>query len=199
MSRKGYFKNKGKRKKDIREILPSILIVCEGEKTEKLYFEAFEVPNAHVRVEGEGRGANVLLEAARKYLKNDEYDQIWLVFDKDEVKDQDFNNAINKIESKGYNAIYSNPCFELWYLLHFSFQQSTLSKEECLKKLKSRIPKYEKNIEDMYERLKDKIEVAIKNAKKLEEQKKDINSYSKKNPYTNVYKLVEELRKYERK
>lgn len=199
MSRRGHFRNKDKRKKNIRNPLPSILIVCEGEKTEKFYFEAFEVPNAHVKVTGEGRGANVLLKAAKKYLKKDNYDQIWFVFDKDEIKDEDFNMAIVTIENKGYNAIYSNPCFELWYLLHFKFYQSSLNKEICLKKLREEFPQYEKNTEDMYEKLKEKMEEAIKNAEKLNELHKNQNNFSKRNPYTNVYKLVKELRKYERK
>nr|WP_129409637.1 RloB family protein [Marinitoga lauensis] len=138
------------------------------------------------------------MDAAKKYFKENDYDQIWFVFDKDEVKDQDFNNTINKLEKNGYKAIYSNPCFELWYLLHYDFYQASLSKEHCLKKLKEKIPEYEKNSEDMYNKLKDKMEIAIDNAKKLEELKKDIKSFSKKNPYTNVYKLVEELKKYER-
>ncbi|SHE42449.1 RloB-like protein [Marinitoga hydrogenitolerans DSM 16785] len=198
MSRKGYFGKKGKRRKNTREIKPLILIVCEGEKTEKYYFDSFEVSNAYVKVEGEGRGANVLLKAAKKYFKKEKFDQVWLVFDKDEIDDQKFDESIKEIKKKGYNPIYSNPCFELWYLLHFVFYQTSLSKEHCLRKLKEKIPEYEKNIGDMYERLKDKMKLAIKNAENLEKQKKVINSYSKKNPYTNVYKLVEELRKYER-
>ncbi len=50
----------------------------------------------------------------------------------------------------------------------------------------------------MYDKLRDKIKVAIQNAKKLEKRNKNKKAPHKKNPYTNVHELVEELMKYEK-
>ncbi|TGG87894.1 RloB domain-containing protein [Geotoga petraea] len=45
-------KSSEKRKKDIRNIKPKILIVCEGEKTEPNYFKAFRITSVQVQVIG---------------------------------------------------------------------------------------------------------------------------------------------------
>ncbi|WP_457563067.1 RloB family protein [Caminibacter pacificus] len=133
-----------------------------------------------------------------KKYDEEEYDQIWAVFDKDEVKDEHFDKSIRTIRKNKYKVAYSNPCFELWFLLHFNFYQTSLTKNLCLKKLKNYIPKYEKNDKNMYDKLKNKVQIAIRNAKKLEKINKSKKVPHNKNPYTNVYKLVEELRKYEK-
>ncbi len=62
-----------RRKEDIRSKRKYFLIVCEGEKTEPLYFEAFKadlpkgvLENTTVEIEGEGKNTLSLIEEVIK-------------------------------------------------------------------------------------------------------------------------------------
>lgn len=43
-------------------------------------------------------------------------DQVWAVFDRDEHNN--FADAVRKCEENGINVARSNPCFEVWLILH---------------------------------------------------------------------------------
>lgn len=85
----------------------SILIVCEGEKTEPNYFRAFSRLISSVKVKVEGCGMNTLSlvkktwEISQKARKNGEnYDQVWCVFDKDNNPLDHFKAACKLAEKK---------------------------------------------------------------------------------------------------
>ena len=93
---------------------------------------------------------------------------------------------------------FSNPSFEVWFLLHFSNQSTFV--ENCdaaikLLKKKGRLEQYEKN-KDVYEQLKPFQEVAIVRAKKrvpvLKTEHTEIIS-RESNPVTTVAELVQYL------
>ena len=44
-------------------------------------------------------------------------DRTWVVFDRD--AHPSFVQAINEAETQGISVAYSNPCFELWVVLHY--------------------------------------------------------------------------------
>lgn len=192
-----------------------ILIVTEGEKTEPLYFEGFPLHTKKVKRIVIGTGTNTLslirktdveLEKAIEEYKQD-YNiklkpqdiTVWCVFDKDSFKASDFGNAINKARAKGYHVAYSNQAFELWYLLHFDYHQSAITRDRYKAMLTQKLPfAYEKNDPRMYNVLLDKQEDAIRNAKAL------ISIYNphnpnNDNPSTTVFELVEFLNQYLRK
>ncbi|HNI45813.1 MAG TPA: RloB family protein, partial [Chitinophagales bacterium] len=60
-------------------------------------------------------------QAERK--KGEEYQHIWIVFDKDNFEDYNFNNAINKATAHGIKVAWSNQAFEYWFILHFMDHQ----------------------------------------------------------------------------
>ncbi len=104
---------------------PTYLIVCEGEKTEPNYF---------------------------KWYKK-ELDKLKSEFDRDSFLAQQFNDAIF-LEKKGIKVAYSNEVFELWYLLHYHYYDSAISREEYQKMLTDLLKKpYKKNSETMYDDL----------------------------------------------
>jgi len=107
------------RKVDTREVKQTFLIVCEGEKTEPNYFKSFRVPTVVIEVKGLGENPSRLVESAKKWQKEDDYDQVWCVFDRDSWPEQDFYNAIKNATEQGFGVAYSHECFELWYILHF--------------------------------------------------------------------------------
>jgi hypothetical protein len=188
------------RKVNVRETIPRFLIVCEGERTEPNYFERFRVPRDVVAVEVRGIGYNTvsLVREAIKLKAEDDYDQVWCVFDRDSFPARTFNEAIRLAERNGIKVAYSNEAFELWYLLHFDFLNTGISRADYIARLTEKIgKKYEKNSRDMYDILEARQQTAIENAKRL------LSIYSpcrpaKDNPSTTVHLLVIELLKFSR-
>ncbi|SFH01126.1 RloB family protein [Sporolactobacillus nakayamae] len=115
-----------------------ILIVCEGKQTEPNYFRGFKLTN--VDVEGAGAGPMTVVERAkeiileqRKLGKN--YDQIWCVFDRDDFSAERFNNAIMTTRQlRNFHSAYSKQAFELWYVLHYEYLNSGITREDYFKK-----------------------------------------------------------------
>ena len=107
-----------------------MLIVCEGEKTEPLYFNFLRSKlglTATVEVSGESDSApSKVVNFGKKKIKLDpDYEYVFFVFDKD--SHADYDTALSWIRDmksqRNYknfsiSAITSNPCFELWLLLH---------------------------------------------------------------------------------
>ncbi len=114
------------RRQGVREIKQSFLIVCEGENTEPDYFKAFRMTAATVKALGQAMITMALVNKAisireADHQKKREYDQCWVVFDKDDFPAQDFNQAIQLAEKNGFRVAYSNQAFEYWFLLHYIF------------------------------------------------------------------------------
>lgn len=72
-----------------------------------------------------------------------------------------------------------------------------ISSNDVIERLKIHYPKYEKKC-NIYSEIKDRIYTAIENSKKLEKYQKQNNKKLQTveaNPYTEMYKIVEELMK----
>lgn len=117
-----------------REPKRRFTIFCEGEKTEPTYFNAIKraYSSAMIAVEivpGVGvpytiaeravEHVNAYGLARRSRRKKDSFeegDQVWAVFDRD--AHPRFNEAAALCEQNGIGVARSNPCFELWLILH---------------------------------------------------------------------------------
>ncbi|HEY5582956.1 MAG TPA: RloB family protein [Ruminiclostridium sp.] len=196
---------------------PTILIMCEGEKTEPNYFDEFKLSNVSVKLEStKGGDALHVVQQAIKLADEEPYDEVWCVFDRDlhteNPQPERFNEAIYKVENfktlkeykisknfkrvKKFNYAYSNDAFELWYILHFDYMHSAKPRHEYCKMLSMRMgKKYVKNSCDMYDDLIDKQSHAIRRAKTLLDEYANHNP-EKDNPSTTVHILVQELNKY---
>ena len=117
--------NKGRayspRKINIREPLSRFLIVCEGAQTEPNYFEGFRAPGLVIRIEGIGHNTLSLVKKTTELRKDEDYDQVWCVFDKDENSSESFNADLTLAARNNIQVAYSNEAFELCYLLHFDY------------------------------------------------------------------------------
>lgn len=205
-----------KRKKHAPRFIESrILVVCEGEKTEPNYFKALKGSDNGVFVvnlETAGGGINtiqVVDEAIRlkdkANMAQQPYDAVWVVFDRDSFSASKFNSAITKADSHDIQCAWSNEAFELWYLLHFEYRNTPMSRKEYsdaiehhinnspLYKKKGRY-RYVKNSSEHYYEMKTygNIETAIKNAERLESLYSDTR-YANHNPRTRVHKLLCQL------
>ncbi len=192
----------------------TFLIYCEGENTEPEYFKSFPVrTDTDVKVIGLGRSRTALVEKVIELISKidkDDDQQIWVVFDRDvrpDVKqgNKDFNDAINLASKNGIKCAYSNDCFELWFLLHYDYLESSLHRNQIYEKLSDKLGfNYEKAgksrdfVKGLYSLFLDKMKDAIRNAKKLHSSHSD-KEYHLQNPCTTVYQLVEALNENLRK
>ncbi|MFM2268028.1 MAG: hypothetical protein RL757_1469, partial [Bacteroidota bacterium] len=140
--------------------------------------------------------------------RNRVYDEVWAVFDRDSFPDKNFNNAINKGEDlkQKINCAWTNEAFELWYLLHFQYVDTGMSREnykpfierELIKKM-GKPYVYQKNSIDMYQILQKygNEAQAIKWAESLEKLYDD-KEFATHNPCTKVHKLVLALKELKR-
>jgi hypothetical protein len=204
-----------KRKEKTREVRVHFLIVCEGEKTEPNYFKSFKtnVKSFVLTIDTFGEASNTK-DLVRRTIKfrdksSQKYDSVWAVFDKDSFSPKNFNDAIQLAENNSIKVGWSNEAFELWYLLHFQYRNSYMSREDYKSAIekeindkiaaqsKSKSPvkfKYQKNSVNMYAVLEKygNQKQAIKNAEKLNANQNCTN-YAIHNPCTRIHLLVEEL------
>lgn len=182
------------------------LIVCEGEKTEPNYFKKFPVNTRVINLDirGEGKNTRSLVDKAIELKNSSEYDEsnrFWCVFDRDingrnSNDAQNFNAAMTLAKNNGIKVAYSNDAFELWYLLHFHFYNTGISRKDYQNMLTQLIGhEYKKNSETIYEELKSRQQNAIKHAKRLL-QEYDVSNPETDNPSTTVHLLVEELNSF---
>lgn len=107
-----------------------IIIATEGTQTERIYFEDMASPlyyyNPRVHVEVLARQATAsspehvlqeLHEFRRQYHLN-QYDELWLVVDRDRWEMAMLASVSAQCQQAKYLMAVSNPCFELWLLLH---------------------------------------------------------------------------------
>jgi hypothetical protein len=192
------------------------LIVCEGEKTEPNYFESLKLslPKGVLevvdfRIIGEGFNTESLVQQAitlgKKWESESgrEIDKLWVVFDKDSFLPAAFNNAIQLcINTPKTEAAWSNEAFEIWYLLHFEFYNTGISRDSYKQRIQANFRDngldgfiYAKNRKDMFELLSKygNLNLAIKHAKNLDDSYSGARDYANQNPCTMVYRLVSEL------
>ena len=201
------------RLKSKRQAPANYLIVCEGKKTEPNYFNGLKkkinekygnkvdvlIPN--IDIKGTGMNTTSLVKYTQKTVNhaNKVYGQVWVVFDKDDYNDEQFDLAVDNCN---YNVAWSNPNFELWLLAHFKKVNRYISKDDVLQELSKEFQKkclgdYTKNDTNIFDKVtsEGKLHTAIKNCEYMEELKKD-GQASQRNPMTKVYKIVNGLKEY---
>jgi hypothetical protein len=184
---------------------PRLLIICEGRVTEPSYFRGLnseeQVRSVDVIIDDEGGTPKTLVERAASRMRSARrgargardqnliYDEVWCVFDVDEhpqlleAKQQAQDNNI-------YIAV-SNPCFELWLLLHFRSQTAWIHRHDV--QSACRICSNEAGKRVNFSELRDRVDVAIQRANELEKWQ-DGRGCSGENPSTSVHRLVQRLK-----
>jgi hypothetical protein len=114
------------------------LIYCEGRITERIYIDGVkqELRNAGVQVEvGPKHGEPVgLVRAAAKHARRfttsdpEHFDEVWCVFDVEAPRAHcGLDEATALAEQHSILCAITNPCFELFLLLHFGAQNGHLT------------------------------------------------------------------------
>jgi len=134
-----------------------------------------------------------------------EFDRVWVVFDKDD--NDDFDKAIGLAGQYGFQSAWSNEAFELWFLLHFQYLDTAVSRTAYIEKLESKVRshrgyesfRYQKSSREIYgivTSLGDE-QAAVSHARRLRAWYGKGQKSSECNPCTTVDCLIEELRRPE--
>lgn len=185
---------------------PRILIITEGEKTEKQYIEGYKRACKNPRVAIEyGRGGAVPLtlvqraktrkqetdrQARQERDENLKFEEVWCVFDRDEHPN--FDQAIEEARHSSIRLAISNPCFELWLLLHFNDAPGLQHRDKITEKLCSCVTGYNKSIN--YSVYAPGNKDASRRARQLDKQAELVGE-AYRNPTTGMWQLVESIRK----
>ena len=141
------------------------------------------------------------------------FEQTWAVFDKDDLdlspgNRANFEEAFKVGESAGVSIAYSNECFELWLLLHFTdvSDELPIPRKDLYAMLEAMIQKcgepqfkYEHGSVSVlnYVQQYGNEAMAIQRAEALDakQEKKELTPIDR-NPDTKVYELVRELKSW---
>ncbi len=120
------------RAKPIRVRKPVVLLATEGSHTEVVYFQ--ELKKTHRQVvtvlisggkPGELNPKRVLKrlrDEVLKHRRNKDWlrsDSAWLVVDTDQWPEEERQEILREAREGDFQLAASNPCFEVWLLLHF--------------------------------------------------------------------------------
>jgi hypothetical protein len=184
-------------------VLKELLVFVEGLRTEETYLIDWHRRHRdRVRVTIDPyRGAPLQLvehavEARRTEARNARrgrpHDQIWCVFDRDEHPN--FAQAVDLADRNGIGLAVSNPCLELWFLLHFQDQtafihrhDAQLQAEVLLQCAKALPPAATEELVERYDQAKER-------AIKLDEKHRGDGSPPGSNPSSGLWRLVDEIR-----
>ena len=146
-----------KRRKHVAEPERRFYVYCEGTKTEPEYLRAVRHRFKHAWVEVVGVGsvaltvANQAIKHAKEIRSNrrrrrqgtssyEEQDQVWAVFDRDDHPR--FDDAVAMCRSSRVRVAQSNPCFEVWLVLHLEDYDRPTSSSDIQARLHKLLPEY---------------------------------------------------------
>lgn len=179
--------------------------MCEGTKTEPEYFTDLsreeEVHLLEIVIGKGGAEPKTLVERAVTLKKDAEkqakrerddnlkFDEVWCVFDVD--AHPRLHEALDQARANKISVAVSNPCFELWILLHFRDQTAYIDRYGARHACGEHIPNYDKS--GSYAVLSERYADAVRRATTLDTRHREIGEEGS-NPSTWVYRLTERLR-----
>ena len=184
---------------------PWILVVTEGKVTEVSYLKAlkvilkrsFELPSIPTD-HGDPLTLVELAKQKRTDLERDakrtrdpktRLDEVWCVFDRDEHDKPRLSQAIDNARAASIKVAYSNPCFELWLLLHFRDQPGDQHRHHIQEMVGTFIPGYDKYVPPDALSDPNRIASAVKRARSLAQHAEEEGD-PYRSPTTSVYGLV---------
>lgn len=195
--------NLGRRKWFV-EPRPRVLVCCEGEVTEPSYLNGLkrEGHNSllHVEIKPGGFAPKTLvdyavelkleagLKARREKDHSLKYDEVWCVFDVD--AHECMLDAKQKARANGINMAISNPCFELWLLLHFQDQRAHIERHHVQSACRDYMPGYDKEVP--FDLVFPRYPEAVQRAAELEHWQ-ETRGCAGENPSTGVHRLTERI------
>ncbi|MDR6558187.1 hypothetical protein J2809_002557 [Arthrobacter pascens] len=122
---------------------------------------------------------------------NAAYDSVWCAFDIDEhpfIKE-----ACQQARDNGIETAISNPCIEVWFLLHFENRTAQLHRREARRLLENYIANYDKTLVAL-SGMEGKYADAKKRAQLLDNKHTgDATLFPENNPSSGMWRLVDHL------
>ena len=186
-----------------------VIIVTEGD-TERIFFNSLKQRNLNIEIKpekGKRTNARQLVEYCVERIKTYELnvedgDLAICAFDIDNNSEKDVKAALDNAENHGIIVALSNPCFELWYLLHFRDIDHHVTSREIRGYLSKYIEDYDKT-EDYRALLTPLRKEALARAKNIAKKRdiKVIRDYAddQSNPCTNVHIVIDTIERLAKK
>ena len=200
-----------RRQKSRRESKRHCFLFCEGKNTEPAYFSALKrtLAGALITVEtkpGVGVPMTIATEAVkfaksqgmtktsrRKKNSFEENDEVWAVFDRDEHPN--FDDAVSLCQANSVGVARSNPCFELWLILHerdYDRPNHRNAVQRALKKLRPEYDNHSRKVPDCNDMVT-RVESAEERGKVLVERREE-EGIPHSNPSATVGMLTRAIR-----
>ena len=143
---------------------------------------------------------DALVRRAREYVRSQprkkadwEFDAIWCVFDTDEHLK--LAQAMEDARHAGIEVAVSNPCFELWLVLHLHDQTAYIHRHDVQRLAnESGLSDGKRISESAGTTLVGAFPTAKARAQTLDQRHDENGSPPRSNPSTDVWRLVDELR-----
>lgn len=139
--------NTQSRRGQARDLRPGhVLVVSGGQRTEPSYFKGMaRSRGVRLKVRTRVDSPENLVRYAKSIYTADEYDGVWCVVDLDNF---DIPAALTAAARADVELVVSEPCFELWLLLHFADHRAHVDngKAACAL-LANHVPGYDKRLD----------------------------------------------------
>lgn len=184
-----------------------VVVATEGTLTEPEYLKAFNqlygsrsVRIVPIPVGGDPRKVVERAMEERERSRGDslgEQDSIWAMFDRD--SHPRYQEARNLAQGNGIRLAISNPCFELWGILHYQEHNAPIDRHECQRVLQALCPNYSASAGKTFG---DRLTIEQGYSKAVERSADSLQRRNEEgdpggNPSTTVYQLTEYIRCFE--
>ena len=198
------FKSRSRLRSPSREHRKRIVVFTEGEKTEPSYLRHWARSNReNVIVEivtRHGVPWTLVKEASQRRRQDREFGGVgssnteyWCVFDRNShLKIAD---SIQMARDNDVNVAMSNPCIELWFILHFRDQRRHIEGDRAKSESRVLLGWSKKSLPTaVLDVLKDQFEDARRRAQALDEMHVGDGRPQRSNPSSDVWRLVDRIR-----
>lgn len=186
-----------------RRPLNVVQVLTEGAVTEPGYLTLWARLNRYnvrLNISDRGKTPDALVRRAREYVRTGrprhrvpDFDEIWCVFDVDQHPY--LQQAVNNAAQSGIEVAVSNPCVELWLVLHLQEQTAFIHRRDAQRLSNDLGLTHGKDIHEGARRmLIDTFETAKRRARRLSERHEGNGSPPRTNPSTDMWRLVDRLR-----
>ena len=196
-----------KRRVGVRKPRRTILIFCEGVRTEPEYLEALkrqpwvrESAAVDLQVHN-GQGESVpstlvsmAIDARNRSVEIDgEIDEFWCVFDVEWPKNHPaLRDTVEQARQNGIELAISNPCFELWLILHFQNQTGWLDNTQARKLRRNLDHSQDKGLDAV--RYMPLVTEAARRAAELDERHEGNDTqFPHNNPSSGMHRLISHI------
>lgn len=189
------------RRAPTRNLKTRVVVVTEGKVTEPRYLRVFEQLHGSESFEvvpiGIGRDPRAVVRRAISESRKADRDGVtgsdsfWAMFDRDDHAH--FDEAVRDAKANEVGLAVSNPCFELWAVLHYEDRRAPAYRRDCQARLAQLSEAYARGGKEFTDKdaIRDGYDNAVDRARRL------LGTQERgpmPNPSTTVHRLTEFIR-----